>query len=77
MATTSEKVPHAGRPAWKPGKSVLLRNLSQEHILLELPAGLMRLDVGRPHRFTTDVLDLEQVQQLLSEGKITAEAEKK
>ena len=77
MTTTSGRVSHAERPAWKPGKSVLLRNLSQEHILLELPTGPMRLDVGRRHRFTTDVLNLAQVKQLLSEGKIAAEAEKK
>ncbi len=77
MATTSEKVPHAGRPAWKPGKSVRLRNLSQKHILLELPTGSMRLDMGRSHRFTTDVLDLAQVKQLLSDGMISAEADKK
>lgn len=54
-----------------------LRNLSQEHILLELPTGSMRLDMGRSHRFTTDVLDLAQVKQLLSEGKVAAEADNK
>lgn len=73
MANEPKRPDHTRRPAWKPKKAILLRNLSQEHILLDLPTGAMRLDVGRPHRFTADVLDLEQVQRLLSEGKIAAE----
>jgi hypothetical protein len=61
---------HLSRPAWKPGKYVTLRNLGDRHILLELPTGHFRLDKGRAHRFTADVLQTEAVRRLLEAGLI-------
>jgi hypothetical protein len=64
---------HSSRPAWKPGKYITLRNVSDRHILLALPTGHLRLDKGRALRFTADVVNVETVRKLIDAGEIRVE----
>jgi len=55
---------------WKPSDVVEVTNVGAENLLLELPAGLLRLDAGRTLRLTARALDQPQVKQLVNAGKI-------
>jgi hypothetical protein len=55
---------------WDPEASVLVRNTSANNILLDLPTGYFRLDVGRSFRMTPDIADVPQIKQLVADGKI-------
>jgi len=50
--------------------TVLLENVSAEHIILQLGSGELRLDKGRRRRFRADVLKLSQIRDLVDHGQI-------
>ncbi|MEA3337990.1 MAG: hypothetical protein U9R25_19040 [Chloroflexota bacterium] len=55
---------------WDPRKSVVIRNVGDKNILLDLPTGQFRLDIGRSFRMTPEVADLPQVKELIAAGAI-------
>jgi hypothetical protein len=55
---------------WDPEQWVLVTNKSSKNILLDLPTGYFRLDIGRSFRMTPDVVDLPQVKDLVDAGQI-------
>lgn len=52
---------------------IILKNLTHNNFILELPSGRYRLDSGRSMRTLRSILNIEQVKQLVSEGKLTVE----
>ena len=53
---------------------IVLKNLTSNNYILELPSGRFRLDGGRRMRTLRSILDLAQVKQLVSDGKLTVES---
>lgn len=55
---------------WQNGPVVWLENISDEHVMLRLPSGDLRLDRKRSLRFRPDVLDQPQIQALIDADKL-------
>ena len=55
---------------WQPQEIIEVTNASDGNILLELPSGPLRLDIGRMLRLTASALESETVRELVSAGKI-------
>jgi hypothetical protein len=55
---------------WMPQDIIEVTNASDGNILLELPSGPLRLDVGRTLRLTASALESEKVSALVDAGKI-------
>jgi hypothetical protein len=56
---------------WDPERSVVVRNETDDNILLDLPTGYFRLDAGYSYRMTPDIAQIPQVRELLAAGKIS------
>lgn len=55
---------------WDSGPYLWIDNISNEHVLLRLPSGDLRLDRKCSLRFRPDVLDLPQIQALIAADKL-------
>ncbi len=60
-------------PAWKPqpDEIIVITNVSRENLWFELPTGHFRLDIGCSRLVDASFLELPDVQQLISAGKLT------
>lgn len=56
---------------WESGQFIWLENISNEHFLLQLPSGDLRLDMKRSLRFRPDILDQPQIQALIDADKLS------
>lgn len=56
--------------AWENESYIWLENISNEHVLLRLPSGDLRLDMKRSLRFRPEILDQPQVQALIEADKL-------
>lgn len=56
--------------AWENESYIWLENISNEHVLLQLPSGDLRLDMKRSLRFRPEILDQPQVQALIEADKL-------
>jgi len=62
------------RKSWKREKSSFyLKNVSDKHIALHLPSGLLRIDRGRRVRIVSEAQELPEVQQFLQQGDLIIE----
>ncbi len=55
---------------WKPGKYLVLQNVSDEHIALHLPTGRQRVDVGQRLLVAPEIAHHPEVQRYVREGKL-------
>ena len=55
---------------WEIARSVWLENVGKEHIMLRLPTGDLRLDIGRRLRFRSDILDRPEVKAMIDNGAV-------
>lgn len=55
---------------WESGPTIWLENISNEHVLLSLPSGDLRLDMKRSLRFRPDILEQPQIQALINADKL-------
>ena len=55
---------------WEVEQYVWLENIGDEHLMLNLKSGKLRLDKGRRYRFRTDILDDPQIHELLDARKL-------
>lgn len=56
--------------SYKINRYVWLKNISDEHIMLHLGSGDLRLDKGHQFRFRPDIREQPQVKALLAAGKL-------
>ena len=56
-----------------PKDVIVLANRSDRNYILELPTGLYRLDAGRKMRTLRSILNIGQIQQLVSDGSLAIE----
>jgi hypothetical protein len=56
-----------------PAEIIVLNNRSKNNFILELPTGRYRLDAGRRMRTLRSILKIDQVKQLVNEGKLVLE----
>jgi hypothetical protein len=54
---------------------IWLENIGDEHLMLHLASGDMRLDKGRSYRFRRDILDDPAIQALLDAKKLAVKDE--
>lgn len=52
---------------------IVLANLSEKNYILELPTGVYRLDAGRRMRTLRSILNIGQIQKLVSDGQLEVE----
>ena len=55
---------------WENGPFLWIENISNEHVLLRLPSGDLRLDMKRSLRFRPDILEQPQIQALIDAEKL-------
>ncbi len=60
---------------WEIKQYVWLENIGDEHLMLHLASGDMRLDKGRTYRFRKDILDDPTVHALLDARKLAIKDE--
>jgi len=60
---------------WEVEEYVWLENIGDEHLMLHLKSGDLRLDVGRRYRFRKDILDDPQIHALLDARKLAIREE--
>ena len=60
---------------WEVEEYVWLENIGDEHLMLHLKSGDLRLDVGRRYRFRKDILDDPQIHELLDARKLAIREE--
>ncbi len=58
---------------YKVKRTIWLQNTSDQHIMLHLASGDLRLDKGHRQRFTPDVLENPQVKALLDAGQLAVQ----
>ena len=52
---------------------IVLVNRSRKNYILELPTGMYRLDAGRRMRTMRSILNIGQIQELVSGGQLAVE----
>jgi hypothetical protein len=52
---------------------IVLINKTKHNFILDLPTGRYRLDAGRRMRTLRSILQIDQVQRLVSEGQLAVE----
>ncbi len=55
---------------WEVEDYIWLENIGDEHLMLQLKSGSLRLDKGRRYRFRKDILEDPQVHALLDARKL-------
>ncbi len=60
---------------WEIKQYVWLENIGDEHLMLHLASGDIRLDKGRKYRFRKDILDDPAVHALLDARKLAIKDE--
>jgi hypothetical protein len=58
---------------WKPSDVIQVTNVANEHVLLALDSGTLRLDAGRTTRLTAAALEQPQLMQLIRQGSLKTE----
>ena len=56
-----------------PKDVIVLTNRTDRNFILELPTGLYRLDAGRRMRTLRSILNIGQIQKLVSDGSLEVE----
>ena len=56
---------------WESDQYIWLENTGDQHIMLHMASGNLRLDMGRKLRFRPDILELPQVKSLMTDGQLT------
>ncbi len=56
-----------------PKDVIVLANRTDRNFILELPTGLYRLDAGRRMRTLRSILNIGQIQELVSDGSLEIE----
>jgi hypothetical protein len=56
-----------------PAEIIVLNNKSKNNFVLDLPTGRYRLDAGRRMRTLRSILKIDQIKQLVNEGKLVLE----
>ena len=60
---------------WEVEDFIWLENIGDEHLMLHLKSGDLRLDKGRRYRFRKDILDDPQIHALLDARKLAIREE--
>lgn len=56
---------------WGNNQYIWLENSGDQHVMLHMDSGNVRLDVGRKLRFRPDIMELPQVKNLVEQGQLT------